>query len=199
MVTTSPRSSSGQDMAQKGNDFNGTVPNYEFHHCLRRHLHKKAKRASGGIGIFVKSCFRESVVVSHTVEHCVWISIRSKYTNTANVHIGCVYILPVDTSYCHPEITDYYSVLGKEILSKERTGQIILCGDFNARTGDLIDYTETSNDSTIYHDSVSEPLKSQKLNPDKKSWQLWSGTHWSVPRNRPPNFEWQGKWSHCNI
>ena len=41
-------------------------------------------------------------------------------------------------------------------------------GDFNARTGDLIDYTETSNDLTIYHDSVSEPLKSQRLNPDKK-------------------------------
>ena len=156
-----------------GNEQNGVSPqhckeNFLFHHFPRRHIHKKAKGASGGIGIFVKSHLRESVTVSHAVEHCVWVLIRNRNRDCPNINIGCVYIPPVDTSYCHPEITDYYSTLGKEILGKEKAGRIILCGDFNARTGDLTDYAETNNDLFVYHDHTTEPLKMQRFNPDKK-------------------------------
>ena len=154
---------------QKGNEFNITIPNFVFHHFPRRHIHKKAKQASGGIGIFVKSHLRESVTVSHAVEHCVWVLIRNRNRDCPNINIGCVYIPPVDTSYCHPEIADYYSTLGKEILGKENAGRIILCGDFNARTGDLTDYAETNNDLFVYHDHTTEPSKMQRFNSDKKS------------------------------
>ena len=153
---------------QKGNEFNSTIPNFVFHHFSRRHVRKKAKRASGGIGIFVKSHLRESITVSHAVEHCVWVLIRNRNRDCPNINVGCVYIPPVDISYCHLEITDYYSTLGKEILGKEKAGRIIPCGDFNARTGDLTDYAETSNDLLVYHDHTAEPLKMQRFNPDNK-------------------------------
>ena len=74
---------------QKDNDFNITIPNFGFDHFPRRHIYK-AKRTSGGIGIFVKSHLRESVTVSHAVEHCVWVSIRNRNRDCPNINIGCV-------------------------------------------------------------------------------------------------------------
>ena len=129
---------------QKGNDFNNTIPHFGFHNFPWRHIHKKAKWASGAIG-FLNKLSGESVTISHAVEHCVWVSMKNRNSDCPNINIGCVYIASVGTSYCHPEITDYCSTLGKEILGKEKAGRIFLCGDFNARTADL-------NDLFVSHD-----------------------------------------------
>ena len=37
----------------KGNDFTLAIPGYKFHHVSRKHKHKNACRASGGIGILI--------------------------------------------------------------------------------------------------------------------------------------------------
>ena len=59
---------------------------------------------------------------------------------SGSIHIGCIYIPPAGTTYVNPEIGDYFLTLEQEISKFPENEAIVLCGDFNARTGTLTDH-----------------------------------------------------------
>ena len=54
----------------KGNDFTLAIPGYKFHHVNRKHKHKNACRASGGIGILISNKYANLTWIDHT--YTIW-------------------------------------------------------------------------------------------------------------------------------
>ena len=83
----------------------------------------------------------------------VWIKLDKSYFNLSDdIIIGNVYLYP-QGSTCIEE--DQFAVLLSEISSLPYQGPIILCGDFNSRTGSLCDYIK---DYTTGCDGDLSPL-----------------------------------------
>ena len=62
----------------KGDDFTLAIPGYTFHHVSRKHKHKNACRASGGIGILISNKYANSTRVDHTYDYFVWLTVVGK-------------------------------------------------------------------------------------------------------------------------
>ena len=56
-----------------GNDFTLAIPGYKFLHVSRKHKHKIACRASGGIGILISNKYANSTRIDHTYDYLVWL------------------------------------------------------------------------------------------------------------------------------
>ena len=121
----------------KAKDFFINIPGYEFYHFPRMYIHKNAKRASGGIGVFIRSACSHVFNVVQDSELCVWVNTRNCLYN---VFIGFTFIPPADTSYCSPDIIDYHDTFTDEVIKR---GIVIICGDLNARTGIADDYLDS--------------------------------------------------------
>ena len=72
------------------------------------------------------------------IHSVVWITTKAKSINE-NIQIGCVY-MPTEASPYFNIGFDRFDRLEESVLSRSKTGHVILCGDLNARTGELVDY-----------------------------------------------------------
>ena len=145
----------------KGPDYDVVYPGYKTWHFARNHRHKNAKRDSGGFLILISEKHKRNVEVHQHSEHIVWVTLRNALNCTnCIVHIGFVYIPPAGSTYK----TDacYYEQLQNEISNHATSGKVILCGDFNARTGHLEDFIEDAN---TYG---TEPVTIARFNKDNK-------------------------------
>ena len=77
----------------KGNDFTLAIPGYKFHHVSRKHKHKNACRASGGIGILTSNKYANLTRIDHTYDYLVWLTLATDCCQK-NIKIGCAYIPP---------------------------------------------------------------------------------------------------------
>ena len=116
----------------KGNDFTLTIPVYKFHHVNRKHKHKNACRASGGIGILILNKYANLTRIHHTYDYLVWLTLATHCCQINN-KIGCAYI-PPENSYVGVR-NDYFTMLEEEVARYIEMHNILLCGDFNSRTG----------------------------------------------------------------
>jgi hypothetical protein len=98
---------------------------------------------SGGHAIFVKKrLYKHASVVLDKIETgVVWIKVQCPQNNRKAVFIGFVYLPPQASNYytqIHSQPFDaHMSSLQKDIMFFQESGQVILMGDFNARTGRL--------------------------------------------------------------
>ena len=97
--------------------------------------HAKAKRYSGGIGVFYNQSLVPRIKVTSQSEHVVWIRIQNETTskNDSYTYIAWVYFPPDNSPYARNNICDYFQELQDEI-NMHIGSPILLCGDFNART-----------------------------------------------------------------
>ena len=122
------------------------VPGFLYRDFPRNFIHPNAPGPSGGIGIFYRSNLSDGIEFESTDESVVWIKLRSTFFAwESDKLIGCIYFSPQDSSYLHstPARTDYFDILNEQIARHENYSDIYLCGDLNARTGQLVDYPET--------------------------------------------------------
>ena len=77
----------------KGSDFTLAIPGYKFHHVNRKHKHKNACRASGGIGILISNKYANLTRIDHTYDYLVWLTLATDCCQK-NIKIGCAYIPP---------------------------------------------------------------------------------------------------------
>ena len=118
-----------------------TVKGYQLINQARK---KRKKRASGGIGCFVKRSLLEFVSVVNTEsKYVMWLKISKTLFHTKeDVMIGNIYIVPETSKY-------FFSMAELDILKKEISSTckaysyVILTGDMNARTADC-NYLERS-------------------------------------------------------
>ena len=110
-----------------------SLPGYKFYPLNR----KKEKGASrGGIGVFIKNEVKKHIKVRYDLssENFLWCRIMKKFLGYEDdAYVGIVYIPPEGSSREKRLKNDHFKVL-KDITSKIDSENIVLVGDFNART-----------------------------------------------------------------
>ena len=141
----------------KGKQFRVNYPGYCCWHFARDSRHKNAKRNSGGFLVMVREHLSKYVQISKKSDYVVWLTLKSGVKATC--HAGFVYIPPVGSTM----YTDLcpYEVIQNEIVQKRASASIVLAGDFNARTGEMVDFPADRWSNTHQH------LTKNRLNGDK--------------------------------
>jgi exonuclease III len=77
----------------------------------------------------------------------VWWKLQKDFFNLKHdIYICSVYIPPQNSSREKRLEVDHFSVLQESIYKFSNMGEVLLCGDFNARLGNLVDFViEDSN------------------------------------------------------
>ena len=105
---------------------------------------KKRGRRSGGIIIYYKDHLQIGLSLEHDSDNIVWFKLDSKLFNLEKpLYIASVYIPPNKGS-----AIKFFSRLLDDILHYTNLGDIILTGDFNARTSTLPDFV-LHDDSSV--------------------------------------------------
>ena len=113
---------------------------YEWFGHNRTSVSRKAVRGSGRVGVLVK----ESVLLDWSVkvvdvqlEDVMWVKLEQKETSQV-VFIGVCYFPPAGSSR-EIDIEERFHVLSEQVVQFKAEGQIVVCGDFNARCGGMSD------------------------------------------------------------
>ena len=113
---------------------------YTYYNFPRK-CHKLSMRNSGGLGVFIKHTVADGVTcVKNTEDILVWLKLeRSFFSLATDLYLGNVYVVPETSVYlCH----DVFNVLRDDISSFQNRPDILVCGDYNARTNTLQDYID---------------------------------------------------------
>lgn len=103
-------------------------------------LNKRARRGSSGVGVLVKSSICQDWlvdVVSAELEDVLWLKMQHK-ESMYTIFIAVCYIPPLGSSHDF-DIENRFLVLEEQVHRFESEGQVVVCGDFNARCGNLCD------------------------------------------------------------
>lgn len=113
----------------------------------RKVISKRACRGSGGVGILVRACILDCfdiAVVSNKFEGILWVNLIHK-SSRRSVGICTCYLPPVGSSR-GDRSQEFLDSLKALIIDNYHVDDFVLCGDFNARCGDL---QETSDIHSI--------------------------------------------------
>ena len=119
--------------------------NFEFWHFQRKFQHARARRPAGGVGIMLKLDLIENNIVT-VIKHSdfvVWLKIKQH--GNLDLYLGAVYIPPLDSTSTISSFQDNnaFQLIQEDITHFKSIGHVSVCGDFNARTGQLPDYILT--------------------------------------------------------
>lgn len=118
-------------------------------HSYRRFQNKRAKRASGGLLIYIKDSIRKGVkLVKNDIDTIIWVKLEKEFFQTkSDRFIAAVYIPPENSAVNNVYNIDFFRKLEVEISAFSRKGDVYLLGDLNCRTGRSCDYIV--NDSLL--------------------------------------------------
>ena len=134
------------------------------------HPHKKSSirkgRASGGIIVYCKEHLEKFIKKTKVTPYYVWLIIDKTlfYDIKKPVKVCVVYNPPENSKYCNK---DLYEDLSTDLLKKSTSNQpVVLIGDFNSRTGDLVDF-ENTDDKHIEYTIGRRIFPKARKNQDK--------------------------------
>ena len=118
---------------------------------------------TGGVGIFIKSNLCDSSKVIDCSKHCSMCTELCNVTNTVFILIGqtllgVVYIVPEGSVYAKNDTFNYISYVIADLSAHLNVSKICLVGDFNARTGSLMD-NNVCNDVIEVNCSIPDFVK----------------------------------------
>ena len=117
---------------------------HRSNHCQFRQLHLFPNLIlipSGGVGILFKDSFFEEYsvdIVDKTHEDIMWVSC-THFTNLEHMLFICACYLPPAASSRGDKSHECFDILKQQIIEFQDKGEIMICGDFNARIGGLND------------------------------------------------------------
>lgn len=104
----------------------------------------------GGVTVLVKSNIANGIecLPCDSFDY-IWIKLKQTFFHTANdIYLCAAYIPPVESPYLARLPKPLMEEIEKDIKYYGDKGDIILCGDLNARTGNALDFI--NNDSSKY-------------------------------------------------
>ena len=115
---------------------------YETHVVNRDITHPNAKRGAGGVALLYRKDIKNGVKILHSAHRdIIWLKLTDSYFGFDNdVYICFVYMTTKESTVFHYTDADYWSNLEDELAKYQCKGEVILMGDFNARTATLPDY-----------------------------------------------------------
>ena len=112
----------------------------------------RSNEKNGGVCTLIKNNFCDGVVkITTSIPDIVVCKLKRSFFNlNSDIFIINTYIKPANSSSKNSENSGYDNLYDLEILinNLQRTGNIILCGDFNARISNEPDFIQHDTDST---------------------------------------------------
>ena len=108
------------------------IDGFQFYSCIRQHTTNR----SGGFGIFIKRCYTKFVVIAHKGKHVMALKISEEVFGF-NVLLLCIYIPPEGSRYYD---VNAFAEIESVIIDNREDNEILVLGDFNARTANVPDY-----------------------------------------------------------
>ena len=136
--------------ARTKDEFSEFLSSHKCFSCFKKRA-SNTGRYYGGISVYVS--FEISKFI-HRLEppskDVIFLRIQKEAFNSANdIVLGCVYLAPEGSNTYRDNETNGIAILENHILdlfSKHSNFDLILLGDFNARTGHLLDYSEENTE-----------------------------------------------------
>ena len=123
------------------------VDNYTSFLHNRELKHLKAPKHSGGVAILVKNDLLTSFsvkVIDKTIDGVLGLQFTNKSNDFTLILFACY--LPPDNSIWGRDLNAFCCHLLTQLYLHQHADNVILCGDFNSRIGDLKDYVEGIDD-----------------------------------------------------
>ena len=128
------------------------IKGFKCYRCHRPKGNKRAKRNSGGLIIYYKEWLTGKIELVKTDDRGIlWMKLKHRDFNFERDKYFCLAYIPPEDSrvYKNPNSNlfqfDFYQKIASDVLQFGECGEILLCGDFNARTGAKADFIDNLN------------------------------------------------------
>ena len=141
--------------AETLNDTPRNLPSFPPPLIIKATKRKRRGRPSGGIAVYCKPYIGKNVTVVQRSSFSIWLKLdKITFGLKKTTYLCFCYIKPC---YSKVELELVFSKLHDEILKFKEQGEILLCGDLNARTSGLKDFIPNDDNN----DNINEcPLGS---------------------------------------
>ena len=129
------------------NDDDISIDGYEcFKLC--RSITSKINRYFGGIAIYYRKELKKGIkFLEHKNDDYVWLKFCKYFFGLNDDYFLCYsYVPPENSSYYKTRKQDTLAYIESDILSYTAKGNVLLCGDLNARTGCSHDFITHDDD-----------------------------------------------------
>ena len=125
--------------ADKHDDF--FLDGYTFTNYPRGYRNPYAKRCSGGLGIFIRNDILNGVeMIKHFEDIIAWLKLKKDFFGIErDIYISNVYFVPEGSVHLK---NDPFVMLYNDVSSLPDDCEILCCEDYNARTNNLLDFTD---------------------------------------------------------
>ncbi|MEW8546452.1 MAG: reverse transcriptase family protein, partial [Candidatus Thiodiazotropha sp.] len=145
---------------------------YCAYNFYRKFRHRRARRNSGGVVIYVKSELKNGVkIVKNIHDTIIWLKLeKSFFDQPEDFYICGAYIWGEDSPAFNLYNIDLFEVLEDDINYYSNYGKVAVCGDFNCRVGLKPDYIVCDSNVTGIDDIDYVPdIPLQRVSEDKTS------------------------------
>ena len=156
------------------------LPGYHFYPICRNL--SKNRRYFGGLGIFIRENIRPGIkLLENKCKEYQWLKLDKSFFNLSKETFLCLaYVIPANSSFSiqgGDEVLENIQSDARLFLSKNSS--VIMCGDFNARTGSENDYipNDTNDEHVPLYDDYEcdlniDPRNSMDKKVDQRGKQL---------------------------
>ena len=126
-----------------------SLPGFSSPFRIDRPISKGAKKAFGGVAVFLKSYLTDSKNVYRVCcesKNAIWLKLNSTFTGLDKDTFICNLYFSPQTKRNRLQTSKYVPELQKEIEKFTSLGKVLLLGDFNARTNTLTDFIDIEED-----------------------------------------------------
>lgn len=136
--------------------------NIEGFEIIMKNRFKYGRVDSGGIILAFRQNLSEFITTHATDSKTVlWFEISKRFTNLEkNLLVGIVYISPENSKYSCRDSFSMIELEMQELSADDK--QVILTGDFNARTGTVVDFYDIETEGK---DQFSEIFQTMETEP----------------------------------
>jgi exonuclease III len=132
---------------------------------------RTARKHSGGITVLIRESLRPGIkVIEQSCSELVWVKLDKEFFKTEkDIYIAFTYVTPTNSSYTRRAVVDVFSALENGITRHSREGNVIIMGDFNAKTASHYDFIHQDGDSHVplYDSYVADSVLAERNNQDR--------------------------------
>jgi len=122
---------------------------------FRKFQHRKARRNSGGIVVYIKEELADGVsIVKNHYDTIIWLKCDRTFFNIPDdFYICATYVWGHDSPVYNTFNVDLFEILENDITYFSEFGKIFVTGDLNSRVGNKCDFIVQDKINTVYDDS----------------------------------------------
>ena len=142
-----------ESWANSSSDVN--LNGYVSFNFFRKFQHKKARRNSGGIAIYIKEELADGIkIVKNHFDTIIWLKLDHLFFNISeDFYICATYVWGHESPVYNTFNVDLFEILENDITYFSEFGKIFVVGDLNSRVGNKFDYIVHDIINTVYDDA----------------------------------------------